>query len=69
MKFTLSLFFLFDIHNAFSANVNILEIIIVAISMFDVMLFKRMLSLMWRIAPIYITSQNIVFSYRQNVCF
>ena len=44
-KYT-DLFFLFDIHNAFSANVNILEIIIVAISMFDVMLFKRMLSLM-----------------------
>ena len=38
--------FLFDIHNAFSAKVNILEVIIVAISMFDVMLFKRMLSLM-----------------------
>ena len=46
MKFTLSLFSQFDIHNAFSANVNILEVIIVAISMFGVMLFKRMLSLM-----------------------
>ena len=46
VTFRLSLFFLFDIHNAFSAKVNILEVIIVAISMFDVMLFKRMLSLM-----------------------